>query len=194
MTHVMRIARAWDRFLDDWRTLVFLLSLLALVAMTGFGRPAVTEPPAVAIVPVTDPVDAWLGNGGAARGDLLLAQSVAEPAVTVELTVEGLRFSARPDGEATAQRVLAMSLASYEAARIDLRQGLDARLDVVPELAAFYELRRGDESPQTASPVPLDTVPITLAPIWQSTPIDERLDRLDEVIDDLFWQTVAAAR
>ena len=191
MTNVMRIARAWDRLLGDWRTLVVLLSLLVFVAVTGFGRPPATEPPAVAIVRVSDPVDAWLGSGGAATGDLLLAQSVAEPAVTVELTAEGLRFVATPSEDVAAQRVLAMSLASYEAARHQLRAGLDARLEIVPGLANFYELRRTAEN---AAAVPLDTVPITLAPIWQSSPIDERLERLDEALDELFWQTVAAAR
>lgn len=197
------------QLLDDWRTLMLLLCIAAFVVLSGVGRPSTDEPAAVAIVRVSDPVDSWIGTGGGADGDLVLARSVVVEAVDVELVPEGLRFEASAVGADRPQRVLAASLASYEAARNELRAGLEERLVVVPGLESFVAARQagsegstdrsGSSTAAAESNVVDDRPPevqlpeVALAPLWQGTPVAQRLERLDEALDEAFWSAVAVA-
>ncbi|NOX31389.1 MAG: hypothetical protein GXP35_15285 [Actinobacteria bacterium] len=101
---------------------------------------------------------------------------------------------------------MATALAAYEAARVELRTGLTERLDVVPALEAFVAQRRAlvttaaSESPVGVTELgsiqeQLASLPQSrLAPLWQTTPVSERLSRIDSVLASAFWDVATSPR
>jgi len=193
------------KLLEDWRIFLILMIMAFAIVITGVGRPTDGQASASAIVQISDPVDSWLGVGGDASGDLVLARTVAG-SVGVSISDVGLEFTAAGSDASEAQLSLATALAAYAAARTELRLGLTERLDVVPALEAFVAQRR---ALVTSSPLvpPVDPVNLssieeqlaslpqsTLAPLWQTTPVSERLSRIDSVLSGAFWDVAASVR
>ncbi len=192
------------KLLEDWRVFLILMTMAFAIVLTGIGRPADGQASASAIVQISDPVDSWLGVGGDTSGDLVLARTVAG-SVQVSISEVGLEFTAGGSTATDAQHSLATALAAYEAARVDLRIGLTERLDVVPALEAFVAQRRAvATTPAQDSPVgvaelgsiqeQLASLPQSrLAPLWQTTPVAERLSRIDSVLASAFWDVATSA-
>ncbi|NOX31390.1 MAG: hypothetical protein GXP35_15290 [Actinobacteria bacterium] len=81
------------KLLEDWRVFLILMTMAFAIVLTGIGRPADGHASASAIVQISDPVDSWLGVGGDASGDLVLARTVAG-SVQVSMSEVGLEFTA----------------------------------------------------------------------------------------------------
>jgi hypothetical protein len=193
------------KLLEDWRVFLILMAMAFTIVLTGMGRPADGQTSASAIVQISDPVDSWLGVGGDASGDLVLARTVAGN-VRVSISEVGLEFTADGTDATEAQHLLATALAAYEAARTELRIGLMERLEVVPGLEEFVVQRRALVNRSSSDP-PLDAEELssieqklaslpqsTLAPLWQTTPVAERLSRIDRVLASAFWDAATSSR
>jgi len=129
--------------MGDQRFLVPAVAVVvALGSLIAFSSTINTRDEAVAaIITVEDPVDGWLGGEARFDGDVALAKSVMGASTRVELTGSALRFEARAASRGEAELLLTEVLSAYEQARADLRSGLDERLDMVPQLAAFVQRR-----------------------------------------------------
>lgn len=195
-----------------------------IVAVVSVGAAQATVAPShhevAAIVPVIDPVDGWLGGTAGIEGDIALAHSVTTTHTTVSNDGSALRFEATGRDRSAAEIHLTEVLRAYEAARDELRRGLDVRLELLPSLAGYAEQRSltidqvvaaldgrlGDVSERAPAELRAERAAAlaasdqfrerrgvllefsaTLGPVWTSTPIETRLDRLDELLDEAFW-------
>jgi len=137
---------------------VVLVVLVFAASGIGASRAAGTPAAATANIAVLDPIDGWLGNcadtatatcrppvanesTASIDGDLALARSAVEADVVVSTVDGSLRFEASGAQGDIAEQRLTDALASYQSARVDLRQELEDRLALLPELAAFAATR-----------------------------------------------------
>ena len=117
-------------------------SVLALGLVVGFAPLLEASDGSVAmVVVVEDPIDGWLGGQPDLEGDLVLAQTIAGEKAVVTRVDDALQFEVPRDGILSRADELRSIVVAFHGARSDLRAGLDIRLDMVPELAAYANRR-----------------------------------------------------
>lgn len=164
---------------------VLALVMSGAVAATLL-RQASIDSTASARLLVTDPVDGWLDGTGGLEADLDLATAVAPETVVVEIGDDGmsLEFRVSSGSSETNQTLLAQSLAAYEARRSNLRTELQRRLEFLPALVEVAAVR-SDQGTETAEWM------VRLAGSWNTSPVETRLDSIDRVLSEAFWQVAA---
>ncbi len=207
--------------------LVIAVATLLLVPVVGTAAGETPSPVAVIeqTVTVTDPLDAWLGGGPGTDGDLQLARETSLPGVTVVAGGPGeLVYRVSATDADSGRAALAGSLSAYETARLELWSNLNRRLDFIPGLVEYVELRIAEElalledlsahSPEgtMTSPARVQSLETeirnwvairdeltglrrtVMEPIWAEAPVRRRLEEIDRVLDDRFWAAMSVGR
>ena len=197
--------------------------LLVPVVDTAAGE---TRLPTVVIeqtVTVSDPLDAWLGGASGTEGDLELARETSLPGVTVLPGSRGqLLYRVSLADDEAARAALAGSLSAYETARLELWSDLNRRLEFIPGLVGYIDLRIAEARSllEEATPDPATGTAAggpraveadietwtaireeltrlrrtVMEPIWAGVPVRRRLEEIDRALDDRFWATMSAGR
>ena len=169
---------------------VVTMVVLALVMSGAVGatliRQSSIDSTASARLVITDPVDGWLDGPGGLEADLELAAAAVPEAVVVRIGRDGrsLEFKASGGSSATNQTLLAQSLAAYEVKRSNLRAELERRLEFLPALVEVAAVR-SDQGTETAQWM------VRLAGSWNTSPVESRLESIDRVLSEAFWQVAA---
>lgn len=188
VVHVVQQDRAERTPRHDIALLVLVVGLLVIMVSVTLVRQGRLDASAVADIAIADPIDGWIGGAGGLDGDLELAQGIAGDGVSVRISETGdaLVFKAVGSDSQTNQRSLAQVLATFEAARQELRDQVEARLDYLPSLERLADRRGRHELVDVAEW--WDKIEGS----WRSTPLSVRLESLDVVLSEAFWEVAAS--